>query len=244
VGIESRDWYREEHRKRKQPRASRWLLVAIAVAVVAALAVSPPVSDRLGYEPPFGIGNYLDREPDSIGHQLFPGGPTITTYERPLYARNDPWRAWLAPESKCPGGESTNGAMSRQVKTMLCLVNYARVHQGLRPLLPSTLLSRTSVAKAREIVRCDTFAHEPCGRPVNHAALAAGYRGSFGENLYAVEGRWVPPRVAVDQWLNSPGHRENLFRPQWRTVGIGILRGADFDRFEGGVIWVNQFGDG
>ncbi len=55
---------------------------------------------------------------------------------------------------------------------------------------------------------------------------------------------WVSPRVAVDQWLNSPGHRENLFRPQWRTVGIGILRGADFDRFDHGVIWVNQFGDG
>ena len=59
----------------------------------------------------------------------------------------------------------------------------------------------------------------------------------------AAEGRWVAPRVAVDQWLNSPGHRENLFRPQWRTVGIGLLRDADFERFEDGVVWVNQFGD-
>lgn len=69
---------------------------------------------------------------------------------------------------------------------------------------------------------------EPCGSQ-GHLELSVG---------------WVSPRVAVDQWLNSPGHRENLFRPQWRTVGIGILRGADFDRFDHGVIWVNQFGDG
>ncbi len=92
-------------------------------------------------------------------------------------------------------------------------------------------------------MRCDTFAHEPCGRPANHAALEAGYRGAFGENLYVAEGRWVAPRVAVDQWLNSLGHRENLFRPEWRTVGIGVLPDADFDRFDGGVIWVNQFGE-
>jgi uncharacterized protein YkwD len=244
VGLESRDWYREEHRKRQKPPISRWLIAAIAVGALALVAVSPPVSDRLGYEPPFGIGKFFDQEPDSIGHQLFPGGPRITTYERPLYARNDPWRAWLAPESRCPGGEKTDGPAARQVETMLCLLNYARAHQGLKPLKRSRLLSHTSVAKAREIVRCDKFAHEPCGLPANRAALAAGYRGSFGENIYAAEGRWVSPRVAVDQWLNSPGHRENLFRPEWRTVGIGILRDADFDRFDHGVIWVNQFGDG
>ena len=243
MGLESRDWYREEHCKRQKPRIGRWLIAGLVVGAIALIAVSPPVSDRLGYEPSFGMGAFFDREPDSIGHQLFPGGPRITTYERPLYARNDPWRAWLAPESRCPGGEKTGGPIARQFDTMLCLLNYARAHEGLKPLERSRLLSRTSMAKGPEIVRCDSFAHEPCGLPANHAALAAGYRGSFGENIYAAERRWVSPRVAVDQWLNSPGHRENLFRPQWRTVGIGLLRDADFERFEDGVVWVNQFGD-
>ncbi len=238
MGVESRDWFREESRKRREPRLSRWFIAALIAGALILVAISPPVSDRLGYEPPFGI----EGEPSSIGHQLFPGRPTITTYKRPLYARHDPWRAWLAPESACPGGEATETPTARQAKTLLCLLNYARAHQGLRPLKRSRLLSRTSLVKAREIVRCETFAHEPCGRPANHAALAAGYTGSFGENLYVAEGRWVAPRVAVDQWLNSPGHRENLFRPEWRTVGIGVLQDADFDRFDKGVIWVNQFG--
>ena len=51
------------------------------------------------------------------------------------------------------------------------------------------------------------------------------------------------PRVALDRWLNSPGHRENLFHPQWRTLGIARLDDASVEDIDGGVIWVNQFGD-
>jgi uncharacterized protein YkwD len=97
--------------------------------------------------------------------------------------------------------------------------------------------------KATDIVRCHKFAHEPCGRPANEAALVAGYRGSFGENVYIAEGRLITPRVAVDRWLNSPHRRENVFRPKWRTVGIARLAGADVARFDDGVIWINEFGD-
>lgn len=52
----------------------------------------------------------------------------------------------------------------------------------------------------------------------------------------------MAPRVALDRWLNSPGHRENLFRPEWRTIGIALLPGADVERVRQGVIWVNEFG--
>jgi uncharacterized protein YkwD len=27
-------------------------------------------------------------------------------------------------------------------------------------------------------------------------------------------------------WLQSPGHRENLLRPSFRTVGLGLARGV------------------
>ena len=52
----------------------------------------------------------------------------------------------------------------------------------------------------------------------------------------------MAPRPAVDAWLNSPGHRENLFQPDWRTVGISLLPGATLDDIEDGVVWVNHFG--
>jgi len=66
VGLESPDWYRGEYRKRRRPPVSRWLIVGLAVGTVLLIAVSPPISDRFGYEPPFGIGRYFGGEISSI----------------------------------------------------------------------------------------------------------------------------------------------------------------------------------
>ena len=57
------------------------------------------------------------------------------------------------------------------------------------------------------------------------------------------EGRFVVPRVALDRWLNSDGHRENLFRGEWRTVGVALLADAEVEDVRDGVIWVNEFGE-
>jgi uncharacterized protein YkwD len=243
VGLESRDWYREEYRRSQKPRVSRWLVFGLVVGALALVAISPPVSDRLGYEPPFGIGEHFGGRSSSVGLKLFPGGPTLTTSEEPVYPRDDPWKDWLAPENACPHADETTRSAAQQVKVMICLLNFARAREGLPPLRQSQLLSHTSAVKASDMVRCNKFAHEPCGMPANQAAFEAGYRGSFGENIYIAEGRFITPRVAVDRWLNSPHHRENLFRSGWQTVGIARLAGADVERFEGGVIWVNEFGD-
>jgi uncharacterized protein YkwD len=243
VGLESRDWYREEHRRSQKPRVSRWLVFGLIAGALALVAVSPPVSDRLGYEPPFGIGELFGGRSSSVGLKLFPGGPTLTTFEEPVYPRDDPWKDWLAPDNACPHADEPSRTAAQQVMVMICLLNFARARESLPPLRQSQLLSHTSALKASDMVRCNKFAHEPCGRPANEAALASGYRGSFGENIYIAEGRLVTPRVAVDRWLNSPGHRENLFRSEWRTVGIARLAGADVERFDDGVIWVNEFGD-
>jgi uncharacterized protein YkwD len=31
---------------------------------------------------------------------------------------------------------------------------------------------------------------------------------------------------AVAMWMQSPGHRENLLRPSFHTVGLGLARGV------------------
>ena len=159
-----------------------------------------------------------------------------------LYPPNDRWRAWLASEAQCPGGEDAAAPARAQVKTMLCLVNYARRKQRLGQLVRSDVLSSASTTKARDIARCRVFEHDPCGKPAEQAARAAGYEGAWGENLFVATGPFVVPRVAVDRWLNSRSHRRNLFRPGWRTIGIARRARADIGRIRDGVIWVNQFG--
>jgi hypothetical protein len=114
MGLESRDWYREESRKSRKPRASRWFVLGIMIGALALLAVSPPVSERRGYELPFGIGELFGGEPSEMGVRLFPGGPALTTFEEPLYARDDPWKGWLAPESVCPHAEDATTSVAQR----------------------------------------------------------------------------------------------------------------------------------
>lgn len=246
MGIESRDWYREESRRARSRGISRGqLAVVVLVAAALVLAVSPPVRDRLGYELPFGLENVFrsDYTPGALRVQPLPGGPSFTVGEQPLYAHGDPWRAWLAGEATCPRGEDGSAPAAVQVQVMLCLVNFARGRQGLPPLTLLRVLNAAAAAKAADIVRCGRFEHEACGQPVDQAARTLGYQGSFGENLYLAEGPLVVPRVALDRWLNSDGHRENLFRAEWRTIGIALLADADVERVRGGVVWVNEFGE-
>jgi hypothetical protein len=159
-----------------------------------------------------------------------------------LYPNDDRWTAWLADENTCPRGEDAEAPRPVQVQVLLCLVNFARERESLRPLALSSVLSRSAASKAGDIVRCREFRHEACDKSPRQAALAVGYLGAFGENLYMAEGRQAAPRVALAGWLNSDGHRENLFRAQWRTIGISFLGGADIDETRNGVVWVNHFG--
>ena len=160
-----------------------------------------------------------------------------------LYAKNDPWRAYLAGESICPGGERVGLPAARQVTTLACLVNYARKRRGLAPLTLHPSLSGASAAKAKAIIRCQAFTHDPCGEEWTFNVRSTGYRGAIGENLYIASGRWGAPRVAVDAWLNSPGHRENLFSSEWREQGMALVTKQRFGDYRNVSLWVNVFGD-
>ena len=239
MGLEDREWYREEP---ATPRARRDLSgVSIVVALVAGLVIAGGAVKVLrGAQPTFeghkrtGIGD--------TRISLLPGTPSLTLRREALYWPDDRWKAYLAPEQQCPGGERTDLPLAEQAEVMVCLVNYARARRGLVRLTPVGLLNDTSLAKAARIVRCNEFKHAACGDEPDTDARAAGYMGAFGENLYIADGRWRAPRVALDGWLNSPGHRENLFRPQWRTQGIAVETIPRFGDYRDAALWVNQFG--
>jgi uncharacterized protein YkwD len=176
------------------------------------------------------IGLRFARDADSVEQQR-------------LYPRNDPWAAYLAPEAACPGGEDRSAAIAVQEHTMLCLLNWARGRRGLSPIPESSTLSLAARLKAEDIQRCGDFAHDACGKKPDDVAHEAGYAGSpFGENIYLGPLDFGRPRVAVDQWLNSDGHRENLFRPQWGEQGIALLPLRSFDGQRDVAIWVSRFG--
>ncbi len=178
----------------------------------------------------------------AVMSSLAPGERALYLSTASLYPRNDPWKDFLADESVCPGGERTDLSPARNIATVACLVNFARTRHGVRALTVRELFNGVSAKKAKAIVLCGQFAHSPCGTDWAAIVRATGYKGMIGENLYVAGGRWGAPRVAVDAWLNSPPHRENLLHPTWRGQGLAVLPRQSFGAYRNVSLWVSLFG--
>lgn len=174
-----------------------------------------------------------------------PGVPglSVTVGSQNLYPPDDPWREYLAPESGCPGGDNRSAPVRAQQRTMICLLNWARQRRGLSVLPEQPLLSRAAALKARDIRVCSEFAHEACGKQAAAVVTETDYEpAGWGENLYLGPGELGRPRVAVDGWLNSTGHRENLFRTDWTEQGVALIEVPQFEGQPDVAIWVSHFG--
>jgi uncharacterized protein YkwD len=242
VSAPERDWYRQPDTPPPAPpkrsRFSAPLILALLFTVLLAVIGMKWMSFS---EQSMSSGEQQSR-PGDIKFSILPGLPELTIRKGSLYPEHDPWKSYLASEATCPGGERTDLPLDQQADVMVCLVDYAREQRGLSALTPVALLNQSSLKKADKIIRCNEFSHDACGEDAANDARAAGYSGEWGENLYLGEGRLGAPRVALDGWLNSPGHRENLFRPEWRIEGIAVMRAAQVGDFSNALVWVNQFG--
>ena len=126
---------------------------------------------------------------------------------------------------------------------MRCLLDWARRERGLPALTMNETLSRSASLKGNEIVRCGDFSHTPCGTAFERTFRTAGYGGRMtGENLAWGASLARTPRVLMDGWLHSTGHRENLFRPDWREQGLALVEVDTFLGSGPAAIYIHQFG--
>lgn len=124
---------------------------------------------------------------------------------------------------------------------MLCLVNGARRHRDLPPLHANPTLRRATDRKSGDILRCDEFSHEACGREFTYWMTKLGYEGcQEGENIAWGSGRLATPSSIFEMWMHSAGHRRNILGP-YRDTGIG-LRVGTLEGFGGAHVWTQEFG--
>ncbi len=243
MGVEDREWYRDEPKPRRALSISPIGGVLIVVGVVAGLVIAGGLHAMTkGSAVSYGGEHASHQGPVKIS--LLPGLPGISIGGDGLYAKNDPWQGYLADEQTCPGGEKLDAPLDEQATTMVCLVDYARRTRGLQPVVVVDVLNQSALAKANRIVRCLDFNHNACGEAPEADIRALGYIGAWGENLFIAGGPYGAPRPALDGWLNSPGHRANLFRPEWRLQGIAVQKIERFGQDRNMALWVNQFGNG
>ena len=150
--------------------------------------------------------------------------------------------AYLAPASACPGSANPAAPAAAQIRSVTCLVNYARAQDGRSRLAQSAALTRAAAIKGRGVANCLQFSHTPCGGSFTESIDRAGYRySSVAENLYA--GPWgrVSARDVVSAWLKSSGHRANILRAGYRHVGAAPVQAKGLLGNGVSVVWTATF---
>lgn len=102
--------------------------------------------------------------------------------------------------------------------------NMIRQTQRLSPLVLNRTLQVAAQMKADDMAKNHYFAHEsPEGKTPWYWIDQAGYDyGYAGENLAI---NFYDSKDAVDAWMNSPTHRENLLSANYSETGIAMAQG-------------------
>jgi uncharacterized protein YkwD len=116
------------------------------------------------------------------------------------------------------------------------LTNGERARAGLPPLVVDPLLAAAAQAHSTDMVARAFYSHtSPDGsQPWDRAAAAGSRRRTIGENIAC--GQRSPAEV-VEGWMNSPGHRANILKPDFTHIGIGFAGGGQM-----GTYWTQLFG--
>lgn len=111
---------------------------------------------------------------------------------------------------------------------VLALVNEERAKVNLAPLVMDADLTDAAMQRAAEI--CIYFEHI---RPDGRSCYTACPSKMTGENI--ASGYYSPEKV-MDGWMNSSGHKANILRDSFTTIGIGCFMQ------DSRLYWVQCFG--
>lgn len=126
------------------------------------------------------------------------------------------------------------------VDSLLQLHNTERAKFGLPALTLNTTLSNSAQQKAAAMLASDCWSHYcPPGVSPWDFFANSGYTYIYaGENL--AEG-FFDTQAAMNAWMNSPTHRENILRAEFQDIGFGVVQGT-FQGVENNIVIAVHFG--
>lgn len=130
----------------------------------------------------------------------------------------------------------TGAELARTRAEVVELTNRERARAGLRPLAEDPLLAAAAQAYSTDMATRDFYSHtSPEGtQPWDRAAAAGSRRRTIGENIAC--GQRSAAEV-VEGWMNSPGHRANILKPDFTHLGTGFAGGG-----RAATYWTQLFG--
>ncbi|MBF2046744.1 MAG: CAP domain-containing protein [Elainella sp. C42_A2020_010] len=125
-----------------------------------------------------------------------------------------------------PAQSTSTAEMETQVREQ---INAIRQAESLAPLRHNDKLAQVARDYSRRMAEESFFSHtSPDGDSAADRVRSAGvFYLMVGENLFTSTNIAQPVPAAVEGWMNSPGHRENILRSEYRETGIGVWRQGD-----------------
>ena len=110
------------------------------------------------------------------------------------------------------------------IEQIVALTNEKRAQAGLSPLEFNPTLSSAAKAKGEDMLARDYWAHvAPDGTQPWKFFTDAGYKYRYaGENLARDFG---DANSAVEAWMASPTHRENVMSAKYKDIGLAVVEG-------------------
>ena len=159
--------------------------------------------------------------------------PTATTSSAP--ATSAPATTKPAPSTTTSAPASTGGFAGQ----VLALANAARKDNGCNtPLKLNSKLNAAAQGHSDDLVAKNFFSHTGSnGSDPFQRITAAGYKFSGAAENIAAGG--TTAAGAMNQWMNSPGHKANILNCGLVDLGVGFTKGVN-DDYAG--YWVQDFG--
>jgi uncharacterized protein YkwD len=111
------------------------------------------------------------------------------------------------------------------IEDLVRMTNERRAEAGLAPLVLNPQLSQAATAKAHYMFDKNFWAHNaPDGTTPWVFIKSSGYEYIYaGENLAR---GFNTAGDAMNAWMASPGHRENIMSPNYNEIGFSVATGS------------------
>lgn len=113
---------------------------------------------------------------------------------------------------------------SAMEQAVLQQINEYRRQKGLTTLTLNATITRQARQHSQRMSRSRDLSHDGFNARVQAIAKSISYRGA-AENVAYNQGYSNPDRQAVDGWIKSNGHRENI-EGDYSLTGIGVAKNA------------------
>jgi uncharacterized protein YkwD len=202
------------------PRARRAMILASAFAILSASAHANG-RDNTPKNPPRPA-----EQPRPVARLI-----SSSSYGAPARARvvsrvSTPSASYNASPAPAAAAVAATGDERRAFE----LINAERQRRGLRPLVMDGSLTRLARYHSEDMARGGYLSHtDRQGLDLRGRADVLGLRNwkAIAENIAYNQGYSDPTAFAVERWMISEKHRENVLNDEYTHAGVGVVRASD-----------------